>query len=91
VDFGDLGSGQDNMYVDLSTDFHSFSGYGTIQNFYNGGVDISGVAPGSIEGVFVGENADGMISNVELDEQTVGTHYGTAAFEQGASAPGIPN
>lgn len=87
VDFDAFAAGSTgSMYVDL-TAFHNFTGYGSIEEFYNGGFDISGVAPGWIEGQFVGENAEGIVSNIQLDEQTEGTYWGTAAFEKGVEAP----
>ena len=73
-------------------------GQGDFAAFYdtsggiNGGINISdtdNIGSGSIDGAFMGENAEGAMTNIEYNYNTE-TYHGTAAFEKGGQTT-IPN
>ena len=78
----------DSMNMDVNLDTDSIGTFFTstsqsISDFYQDGILLQGGTDGgTIQGRFVGENADGVISSVTLLGDT--DHHGTAAFERGS-------
>jgi hypothetical protein len=75
--------------VNFATDVESYSGSGSFAEFYRGPdeagttVNLTGTnGGGEIRGSFVGPNAEGAVTNVQVDEGSAETFYGTAAFER---------
>lgn len=78
----------DSMNMDVNLDTQNIGTFSTsasqpISDFYQDGIALQGgIDGGTIQGRFIGENADGVISSVTLLGNT--NHHGTAAFERGA-------
>ena len=88
VDFGALSMDVDMTFDNGSTEPLRLIGTGDISAFYNSGLflsPVSGLDPvnGLIGGSFVGQQAEGIISAITIDDNLEGlTYYGTAAFQQ---------
>ena len=87
VDFGSL-----NMDIDMSfdngSDLFRLIGSGNVDNFYNAGIDLGptsglGSTFGRIGGTFVGQQAEGIISALTIEDFSNSLYYyGTAAFQR---------
>ncbi|MCK5874964.1 MAG: hypothetical protein KAG82_09770 [Alcanivoracaceae bacterium] len=87
LDFGTL-----NMDIDMSFDngveLTRLVGSGNVDSFYNAGIDLGGTSGlattfGRIGGTFVGQQAEGIISAVTVEDLSNSLYYyGTAAFQR---------
>jgi hypothetical protein len=70
----------------------SLSGSGLLEELYNFGLALYGTGNdsmmyGSLEGAFVGGNAEGLISLIDYCSMTYECYFGSAVFQQGGPPP----